>query len=377
MEKIILTRQELYELVWSEPLSRLAKTYRISDNGLRKICKRLSIPIPANGFWQKKRYGKPVVLIKLPENQMAENEISFDERVINEIEGNSPQAILRRLSKEIESLPDLPIRVPERLTKPDKLITNTIEYYDAVKRFQKSHHGSYPDKIEVLNIDVGEESRQRALLLMDTLIKALRARKQDVKVRSHTTYAIIESEEIKFRLRERQRVSEIKDRWGGDQKEYIGEFVFVIDIGRYDRKEIKDATDPIEKKIPKMIAMLEIESKRMKEENIRDEILRKKREEEQKIEREFRDRQENEVRAFKQLFMQATRLHQTNILRDYIQTIERNSNNQGNMSEEFNNWLIWAKQKIDWYDPLINKEDSLLNNNFKTNLFKEFLKKWQ
>ena len=36
MEQVKLTRKELYDLVWAEPLSRLAKKYKISDNGLRK-----------------------------------------------------------------------------------------------------------------------------------------------------------------------------------------------------------------------------------------------------------------------------------------------------------------------------------------------------
>jgi hypothetical protein len=34
MEKVTLTRKELYDLVWAEPLSKLAKKYKISDNGL-------------------------------------------------------------------------------------------------------------------------------------------------------------------------------------------------------------------------------------------------------------------------------------------------------------------------------------------------------
>ena len=50
---------------------------------------------------------------------------------------------------------------------------------------------------------------------------------------SYATYAVIEDEQVKFRLRERQRVSEIKDKWGGGIYESSGEFVFVIDIGSY------------------------------------------------------------------------------------------------------------------------------------------------
>lgn len=39
MEDIVLTREQLYELVWKKPMIQLAKKYNISDNGLRKKCK--------------------------------------------------------------------------------------------------------------------------------------------------------------------------------------------------------------------------------------------------------------------------------------------------------------------------------------------------
>ena len=58
MGKKVLTRKELYDLLCSIPLSTLAKKFEISDNGLRKICKRMNIPLPPNGHWQKVRYGK-------------------------------------------------------------------------------------------------------------------------------------------------------------------------------------------------------------------------------------------------------------------------------------------------------------------------------
>lgn len=50
MEKQSLTRTELYKMVWSEPISKIAKRYNISDVGLRKICIRKNIPIPERGY---------------------------------------------------------------------------------------------------------------------------------------------------------------------------------------------------------------------------------------------------------------------------------------------------------------------------------------
>jgi hypothetical protein len=36
-------RQKLYEHIWEKPMTTLAAEYDLSDVGLRKICKRLSI----------------------------------------------------------------------------------------------------------------------------------------------------------------------------------------------------------------------------------------------------------------------------------------------------------------------------------------------
>lgn len=58
MNNKIFIRKQLYDLVWSKPLTQLAKEYAISDTGLRKICKKHNIPLPKLGYWQKIQHGK-------------------------------------------------------------------------------------------------------------------------------------------------------------------------------------------------------------------------------------------------------------------------------------------------------------------------------
>lgn len=62
-----LTREEFYELVWSKPMTQLAKEFAISDVALHKICKKHDIPNPPLGWWAKKAAGKPVRRIPLPD----------------------------------------------------------------------------------------------------------------------------------------------------------------------------------------------------------------------------------------------------------------------------------------------------------------------
>jgi hypothetical protein len=61
------TRRELYDLVWSEPVSVLSSRFGLSDVGFAKICRRARIPLPPRGYWAKRSAGKKVSEIAFPE----------------------------------------------------------------------------------------------------------------------------------------------------------------------------------------------------------------------------------------------------------------------------------------------------------------------
>lgn len=63
---LVYTREEFYELVWSKPLTHLAKEFAISDVALHKICRKHYIPNPLFGWWAKKAAGKKVKQTPLP-----------------------------------------------------------------------------------------------------------------------------------------------------------------------------------------------------------------------------------------------------------------------------------------------------------------------
>jgi hypothetical protein len=57
-EEVHLTRPELFERVWTEPVSKLAKVWGLSDRGLGKLCGRLKIPVPPRGYWARLEHGQ-------------------------------------------------------------------------------------------------------------------------------------------------------------------------------------------------------------------------------------------------------------------------------------------------------------------------------
>jgi len=60
------TREEFYELIWSEPASKLGPRLGISGVGLAKACRRADIPVPERGYWARFQTGKLVSKRPLP-----------------------------------------------------------------------------------------------------------------------------------------------------------------------------------------------------------------------------------------------------------------------------------------------------------------------
>lgn len=65
-EEIRLSRKQLFEQVWSKPVATLAEEWGLSGPGLKKVCRRLVVPVPPRGYWAKLNAGKSVRRPKLP-----------------------------------------------------------------------------------------------------------------------------------------------------------------------------------------------------------------------------------------------------------------------------------------------------------------------
>lgn len=53
-----LNRRELYDLVWSKPMTEVSADLGISDRGLAKICSRHRVPSPPRGYWAQVAAGQ-------------------------------------------------------------------------------------------------------------------------------------------------------------------------------------------------------------------------------------------------------------------------------------------------------------------------------
>ena len=152
---------------------------------------------------------------------------------------------------------------------------------------------------------------------------------------------------------------------------YLPTGILVIKIGEsYHIKEWKDGSVKLEKQLAKIVAKIELgadEELIWREKSRLQAILR---EEQEKIKQEFVARREKEITKTKKLFSDAERYNKAIIYRKYIIATEHKAIKENNLTDELKDWIKWATEKADWFDPFTNRQDELLNNNDKDELHK-------
>lgn len=356
MEKIILTRKELYDLVWSEALTALSKRFNVTYSALRRMCKEMHVPVPPNGHWSKLRFGKPVTVIELPTGYEGVNEVQISpteskDNVLNVLDIEKKSAV-----DEIISDRTLPLTVSQKLTDPDELVQS------ARKQLMEYKYNKYNDNGMVryegaLTIRVSRSNIGRALRFMDALIKLLRARGHNLDTKyTHSIY--IDEVHCDFKLMEKTKKASQKTKWGSAQFESTGLLYF--EIKGYKGRIWTDGKVLIEERMAGILAKIESKVREMREYWQKQEEHKREREEKERVMHVQQQRIEKEKSDFKDLYKQAKRWQRARFMREYINAYEQNAIEKGGLTNEINRWIGWAKDKLDWYDPLINKEDDLL-----------------
>ena len=67
-------RSALYELVWTDPISAIAKRLEVKSTDIVKACQEANIPRPASGYWTKINFGKAPKRPELPQRVHGQSE---------------------------------------------------------------------------------------------------------------------------------------------------------------------------------------------------------------------------------------------------------------------------------------------------------------
>lgn len=63
----MISREDLYELVWSKPMTKVAEQFDVSGSYMARVCSILNVPRPERGYWAKLAVGKAPARQPLPE----------------------------------------------------------------------------------------------------------------------------------------------------------------------------------------------------------------------------------------------------------------------------------------------------------------------
>lgn len=363
-------RQVLYEQVWAQPMTKVAKEYGISNVALAKICKKLNIPCPWRGYWRRKETGKSVKPLSVPPNADPTKQAVTIHRTI---QPESLEPISEETTQRItaEEAPEQKIEVPDRLSKTHRLLSGHLtEWRSAsVDEYGAIRSGS----IRQLNIRVSPKSLSRALRIMNTLFVALEARGYQVGIQDgykKTLGVRINGQPIEFGLEEKfQRIERSTDKsrrpdpWGYRRYEYVPTGTLILKIAEWGADGLQKTwsdgkTATLETCLNDFIVGLlkvaeAVKARRLKqeqEEQIRREAERRRQEEEQKRQEEQASRQKLEQEAANWTKSQQLRAYLA-ALKDML--IDKHGEIQsGSQAEQ---WLTWAHQHADRLDPLVNE----------------------
>lgn len=357
--KTTITRAELFNKVWASPLTTLANKYAISDTGLRKICVKNNIPLPKSGHWSKAKYGKEPKRPKLPPSESGKEKIELRLRMEGETYIPTANPVIIRQHEIENSGVDLIIEKDFR--KADPLVKTTKKFLEMKLNYNKNKSAYFSARDNSIGVEVSKEQRRRGLLIIDRVVKILKQRGHEVIVRNSNAYVQSNGEEIDFRMREKQNASFNENDYGWKDRTLTpsGRLIIQMEYG-YWCKEWIDKKQPLENQISKIIANMELRL----EEKEQERIDREERRKQEEIQREIKVQQaaikKAELEKTKQLFSNFETWKKVKEMREYITVLEANNHSS--------DYIQWAKDKVDWLDPTLAKEDCLLTKDDRVQL---------
>lgn len=361
INEIKITREELYEMVWSEPLSSIAKKYYISENGLQKQCAKLKIPLPSIRYWISLKAGNQ------PQDKMPFGEFSGYSttylKLREEVEGvkESIQKHLSRLKNEIENDPKVNLKVPDKLMNPDTIIALARDKLYKEKIWNKNQ-GIISGNSGYLEIEVSPNNFSRALRFMDTMIKGFKNRGHELITKNECINVRVLGEDFHIACREKAKRVTVMGRYGEETK-YEPTGILTFRLGEsYHLKEWSDGKIPIEEQVSKILAGIEYCGWKEREERRRREKIWAENKEKERIAKELQERKAKELADFKELFKKSKRHEEAEVIRRYIHKLEDSAISRNVLTEELIEKIEWARKKADWYDPFIEMYDELLND---------------
>lgn len=385
-------REDLFNEMWTDPVFTVAQRYGISDNSLRKHCKRLGIPLPSSGYRAKINSGQKVSKPSLPKvtgelkkhirnyalkvrtdiNQMSDEELMIDEEF--HLFREETKTLIKEVCSNIQVKGQL--RKPHHLIddhkeeviyrrKRDKLLSQSNispNYYSSVK-------SKYRDNKAIVPIYVSKTNVNRVYRILNALISALDEMEGYVQLfiekgKEKASFFIMHSV---FYFEFNEEIQKKSKSIGIDESQSnvvlsISAKSWFTDSGQIEMTYKDHDNEPLENQVGALIyEMFVIVNKHLAIDEIKDrEQKREWAEQEQKWRLEkMRKGQLEEMKLLEQVVMDWEKAEK---IRRFADCMEKEINNVEDIDKKNKLivWLNWSRAKADWIDPLKEKEDDLL-----------------
>jgi len=371
MSQCEIVREVLFDQVWSKPMTKLSEEIGISDVGLAKICRKMEIPSPPRGYWQKLKAGKrnqPQPKLK-PLSPAGVSKVIV--RITPEEQRNS------RLVEHPESIP-----VPGYLEDPHRLTQKTLT---ALTKGKADERGVILPRHKIcLDMQISKSSIERACLIMDTLVKALENRDYKIVVsKDRKTIVMVEDESIEIGMDEKiERHDHVPNKdeirryghrdWLIPKYDYQPTSKLILRIrnpAHGARQQWSDGKrQKLEDCLGKFLAGLKFMAVRKKE--IREERAQWQREweEEQRRLQEMRRLALIEKKKTEKLTQDASNWMLACQIRSYLHELEKMQSDVNGLSD----WIAWARDYVNQLDPLV-QPDTLVFKEEENRSYAEYI----
>lgn len=389
-------REMIYNEVWTEPVTTVASRYDLSDNGLRKHCRKYGIPLPPKGYWARLKAGQNVPKTPLPvvcgelKRYIRNYVIKYrqgieslsDDELVNAEELNLLQEETKAFIREQCSQ----VIVKSQLRNPHKYIIEHKEetiyrkkrdrelkrasfssrYYSKVK-------SEYRENNPILPLNVSDGNINRAYRIMDAIISTLDDMEACTTLRKDSSKDIgsfhIMHASFQFAVNEQTRKTKNKDN-----KEHVPELILKLipeSWFGFSKKTqpamiYQDHDDePLEVQVSKIIYEMFAVANKLQVMDELEEREERRKEEERERQRCLKKMREGELEEVKLLTQASKDWAKAQKIRGFADSMECKITEIDDLEkqEKLRKWLNWARDKADWLDPLTSKSDELLGKN--------------
>ncbi len=388
-QSLCYDREKLYEEVWAEPVTAVAKRYGVSDVAIAKTCRKMHIPVPGRGYWNKVQSGQKMKKVPLPTfdkcPKVKRNILIPEAEIENKrMERLVPDAfILERELIKKEALPEMQVTYRPDIKLTNQYVRNTQgKLNESKKKLSYSYYRGLcrSDNDEAFQVSVGPNNIQRVLAILQLLCNALEDRgypigpkpkdpkeKQDVQYRyqrseRHPIYIKVLDAYIIFRITEishKRKIEKVTGKSSSspyERYEFVpsGKLAFEIlnfTYETYARHKWQDGKflkieDQMNDFIISMTQLATIEKEKAAQAAVRHRQWQI--EEEKRREREMWERIDKA--RIEHLFKEAERLVKFKQIREYIDVISEEGKRrlgENFPDSDFARWVEWARQFLE------------------------------